>query len=502
MEREVLRAHLDELANRSRRVLVRWHRHRALRLSCRHALLWLLAPAVGLFLMQVASALGAAPTPPVRLWLSMLVTIAAPVLYVVARVAWASVGCAPDRRVSLAVFDRQLGTPDHLVTADEFLGLVDRVPDDQTRRFMLAAIDDAKPAVEVAVATSLDARPLPTWQISSGSWASVLAATVLIVAAMWLNTPRREDAADEIATVVPDESAATTASADRSVQGQPRLDVRKAVDDRRVEAASMRPSPTSSTREARVANEAMGPSQSGGQADSRSSSGAAGSSGTPSNQQSPSKALSEDEPPPLPMKDSMSRALAHGQKQPDARLAANASSGQGQSTSSSTDTTNIPADDRPDRAGAQKDDGTDEEGLQDEAEEEKTAGVEKPTLRRSKPAVDRNLSPLPTGDQSSPLDNGRSGPGGRKKTRGVPSMILGVPIPDRIQGMKHPGRSKVTQESATPTEEPPAPADAESRLPRDRPFGSIEHPVLPPWMQHIVEEYFMQLRERKGEERR
>jgi hypothetical protein len=115
-------------------------------------------------------------------------------------------------------------------------------------------------------------------------------------------------------------------------------------------------------------------------------------------------------------------------------------------------------------------------------------------LRKNKPPVDRNLSPRPTGDQPNPNANGRSGPGGRKKTRGVPSMILGVPTPDRIQGMTNPGRSKVTQENSTPKEEPQSALSAEARRARETAFGFIEHPLLQPWMLSLVEQYFLQAR--------
>jgi hypothetical protein len=216
------------------------------------------------------------------------------------------------------------------------------------------------------------------------------------------------------------------------------------------------------------------------------------SSGTPSNQQTPSKAVEDDPPqdqkvtPPGPPKPTDARKSE--------QQATSATSGQGQSKSSTSDRSRIPSADQPDRAGANKDDGKDEAGIQDEVEEEKTNGAERPSLRKNKPAVDRNLSPRPTGDQPNPNANGRSGPGGMKKTRGVPSMILGVPTPDRIQGMNHPGRSKVTQENSTPKEEPRTAATAEARLSRDRAFGHVDHPALLPWMQRVIETYFMQLR--------
>ena len=145
----------------------------------------------------------------------------------------------------------------------------------------------------------------------------------------------------------------------------------------------------------------------------------------------------------------------------------------------------------------EKDDGRDEGAVQDQEEEEKTTGVERPSLRKNKPAVDRNLSPRPAGDEPDPNANGRSGPSGRKKTRGVPAMILGIPTPDRIQGTSNPGRSKVTQEHSTPREEPQPALDAAARTPRPSSFGSVEHPLLLPWMQSLIETYFLQLREKR-----
>ena len=60
--------------------------------------------------------------------------------------------------------------------------------------------------------------------------------------------------------------------------------------------------------------------------------------------------------------------------------------------------------------------------------------------------------------------------------------------------MTNPGRSKVTQENSTPKEEPQSALTAEERAARENPFGYIEHPVLRPWMQTLVEKYFLQLR--------
>jgi len=73
-------------------------------------------------------------------------------------------------------------------------------------------------------------------------------------------------------------------------------------------------------------------------------------------------------------------------------------------------------------------------------------------------------------------------------------MILGVPTPDRVQGMTNPGRSKVTQENSTPKEEPQSALTAEQRRAREAAFGFIDHPLLKPWMLSLVEQYFLQVR--------
>jgi hypothetical protein len=276
---------------------------------------------------------------------------------------------------------------------------------------------------------------------------------------------------------------------------RPRPRAEKRAEDERTIASDLRQTSESSSRATRSEEEAAGQSQSGRQANTRSSNNANNSSGTPSNQKTPSKAADEDEPQDEPKPDAKDRPKTPEAKKAEEQQASSSTSGQGQSKSSSSDTSNIPADDQPDRAGGNKEDDVDEEGIQDEVEEEKTSGVERPSLRKNKPPVDRNLSPLPTGDEPSPTANGRSGPGGRKKTRGVQAMILGVPVPDRIQGMKNPGRSKVTQENSTPKEEPQASLNAESRQPREAAFGPVEHPLLLPWMQSLVRQYFLQLRE-------
>ncbi len=491
-----MKPHLDTLAGRAHRFLSRWFLASDIRVLSRNALWWLMAAPAALLLAQVAWALagqGALPTP---VWIGALASLAGPVLVIAARTTWRASRRTIDRRTSLGLFDAQLASKDRLVTADEFLRahLESGTPMD---RFKQAAIEDAAEHVEQGLRATLSPKPLPEWHVNRRSWIAVPAAAAAILAAVWLGrvaggrpggAPGGTVLAAGDAQTLPERIAASLFNLPKP---RPRQD---RAPDERTETKDTRSTSDSSPRSPRTDRDADGQSQAGGQANSRSSSQAMSSSGTPSNQQTPSQALEEDPPQEMKANPPTTPKKADGKKAE--QQSTSATSGQGPSKSSSSDMNRIPATDQPDRAGANKDDGKDEDGIQDEVEEEKTAGVERPSLRRNKPPVDRNLSTRPTGDQPNPNANGRSGPGGRKKTRGVPAMILGVPTPDRIQGMSNPGRSKVTQEHSTPKEEPQAALDAEARLARDRAFGRVEHPLLRPWMQTLIETYFLQLRKR------
>ena len=492
-----LRRSLDDLANRSGRFLATWAFHRDLRLASLASIGWLLAVPVILLVVQTSLVLvGRAPlASPVWVW--ALASLAGPVLFIAVRVALLSKDRQHDRRACLGVYDRQVDSKDRLVTADEFLAAVTPVAGERaTDHFKAAAIEDAANTVAQALKTPLEPRPLPAWSAPPRSWVVVPAAIALVFAAMWLgrlaNTIRATSTPDAVTAAVDLDTlpAKIVASLLDLRPNAPKPERQVARDPSAPN--NTQSSPDTSPRTTKTDQDADGQSHTGGQANSRSSSQAQSSSGTPSNQQTPSRPLEEDPAQESQKASAMPPKKTDGKKLP--QQATSATSGQGQSKSSSSDSTAIPATDQPDRAGANKDDGPDEAGIQDEVEEEKTAGVERPSLRKNKPPVDRNLSPRPTGDQPDPNANGRSGPGGRKKTRGVPAMILGVPTPDRIQGMTNPGRSKVTQETSTPVEEPQSALTAEERRARDAAFGHIEHPLLLPWMQNLVEKYFLQLR--------
>src|SRR5690606_27835872 len=90
--------------------------------------------------------------------------------------------------------------------------------------------------------------------------------------------------------------------------------------------------------------------------------------------------------------------------------------------------------------------------------------------------------------------NGRGGPSQQKKSRGTASLVLGVPIPDRVTGQPNPGQTKVTQARVEPRREEASPATAEARPPRAGALGPLAPPALPPWLLRLLQDHTARLR--------
>ena len=116
-----------------------------------------------------------------------------------------------------------------------------------------------------------------------------------------------------------------------------------------------------------------------------------------------------------------------------------------------------------------------------------------PHLRDRRPPVNRDLG-IGFGNQKNPDANGRGGPSEMKKSRGTASLVLGVPIPDRVKGQPNPGKTKITQERVEPQAESVAGANASARSPRGAPIGHVANPELAPWMRDLVRAYFRAIR--------
>ena len=131
----------------------------------------------------------------------------------------------------------------------------------------------------------------------------------------------------------------------------------------------------------------------------------------------------------------------------------------------------------------------DDQEIEDEEEEQESRGGIQPNLRDRKPPVNRDLR-IGFGNNKNPDANGRGGPSEQKKSRGVASLVLGVPVPDRIKGQPNRGKTKVTQERIEPKPEDASSIAAQDRAQRDQPIGSVVRYDLKFWMQRLVRQYF------------
>ena len=129
-------------------------------------------------------------------------------------------------------------------------------------------------------------------------------------------------------------------------------------------------------------------------------------------------------------------------------------------------------------------------------EQEARGGVQ-PSLRDRRPPVSRDLR-IGFGNQPNPDANGRGGPSQHKKSRGTASLVLGVPIPDRIKGQPNPGKTKITQERIEPRAEEGTTLDAGERGTRQGTVGRLGRPEMTPWMRRLVGDYF-RVRRQQGD---
>ncbi|MDA1260376.1 MAG: hypothetical protein O3A20_07110, partial [Planctomycetota bacterium] len=131
----------------------------------------------------------------------------------------------------------------------------------------------------------------------------------------------------------------------------------------------------------------------------------------------------------------------------------------------------------------------DDEDVDDEDSESEARGGLQPSLRDRRPAVNRDLR-IAFGNRPNPDANGRGAGGEQKKSRGVASLVLGVPIPDHVKGKPNPGRTKITQERVEPKAEDAPLADAVAHSPRSGSPGILSQFELDPWMRALVRSYF------------
>jgi hypothetical protein len=483
-----LRTELNGL-NRSATRGLRRRRYATAFLLAARRFVWIPTQVLGLWLvLQVLSRL-LQSTNLQSTWLPWL--IAALLVYLLRILAYAqqsrALGIQRDR--AIGEWDTQLQLADRLLAADDFLHLPKRSP------FMEAAVADAAEAIQHTRQAQL--------RFESASQAPAHLTLPLLAVALLLMTgtllggwqPVQPEAAEEIEVYLPSGSVAAEVLAEnesKTHQGRENPSLRD------TQAPATDPPAVTETQAYAAdveekSKESEGKTGNGRSAAAESSTGAGNSQGTPSQQGQISKPGKEktkakqkkaskqkphkkaDQPPKNDEQESGSTA-GRGSSRGSNRNPAS-------SDWSSKDHVNTPDDDEL----------TEEEETDDEEEEQEARGGMQPSLRDRRPPVSRELQ-IGFGNQPNPDANGRGGPSQPKKSRGTASLVLGVPIPDRVKGQPNPGKTKITQERVQPKAESAGSVNAESRLVRATPGSALQRQPLAPWMRSLVRDYFLALR--------
>lgn len=488
--RSELAAELDSLAEhtansiRSKRGREMWAR--SLDLAC-----WLLLVVPALWILGLAT--GALANAPRALVIPL--TIAVPFGALLWRWAGAHYREVDDRD-ALAVLDQELGLEDRLLTAREFLDSNESSP------FTEAAIEDAA-AIVARVRAAKPRLERVRWEPSRQTFGAVALALTLLLMALLLEFPgstgsERAPGNIEPSTLVAellteevDESSELRTEAENETTPEPEPPATpQATTPSKAERRDQAGELSDNTKES------AGKTGEGRSSDAEASSSASESRGQPSNQSQMSKAAEKK----LQAAPKKKKPRAPSDVTPTPRKTEEDDSGSTAGRGSSKGSSKNPAASKwssKDQVTNQDDQEIeDDEETEDEEEDQESRGGVQPNLRSRKPPVSRDLR-IGFGNQKNPDANGRGGPSEAKKSRGTASLVLGVPIPDRVKGQPSAGKTKITQERIEPKPEDEPAIGASSRAARSESTGYIEERELTPWMRTLVREYFLALRETK-----
>ena len=445
------------------------------------ASLWVV-PAVIVLLELLRLVTGGAAKP--WSWPALLGLALLPALLVFALVLLAAWRRAVGKRRSLAALDRAAGLRDRLVTADEFLTVEPRTD------FMAAALEDAASHIEQA----RRARLTPTAVVPRRARVrvdAVVTAVLLLSCAGLLSRLQpgvAEPAAESLverATIVGREPDALDRPRDPTDGQEPPTPTARAT------GASIDSEPADDQgRIGEDIKQTRGQLGSGRPAQASASQGSSRSKAAPTNQNPSTKV---DQPPkPTTRSDEEPERIANDTPPPEQRPSEESGTTAGRGSSRGSNKNPASTDwSSKDQVTNPEDEGVDDDQeIEDEEEEQESRGGIQPNLRDRKPPVNRDLR-IGFGNRKNPDANGRGGPSEQKKSRGVASLVLGVPVPDRIKGQPNRGRTKITQERIEPKAEDARPIAAQARAARDQPIGLVTRYDLEAWMQRLVRQYFL-----------
>lgn len=395
---------------------------------------------------------------------------------------------------ALALWDRAAGLEDRLLAADEFLR-ADMAGADPA--FVAAALEDAAQHIGRAGQAKLETE-LP--EVEFGGRAVRAALAIALLCGLDLLPERGEEndpeppievaGGKDIVPAGPGEEPPPSTEPDSVEPDDPKPEEEERPDDPAATTASAATSPGELSDRVK---ESAGKTGQGKSADASASSKASDAKGAPSGQSQTSQGTAKKEVPAEKKPKKPATPPEAGKRKPNEENSGS-TAGQGSSKGSSknpaaTDWSSKDQVSTPDDAEIE-----DDEETQDEEEEQESRGGVQPSLRDRRPPVSRDLR-IGFGNRPNPDANGRGGPSAPKKSRGVASLVLGVPVPDRVKGQPNPGKTKITQERIEPREEEMGAFPSTSRGQRDGMLGSLGAMDMSPWMRDLVREYFRRMRD-------
>jgi hypothetical protein len=483
-----LRSDLGAISAKSKSVLQREHRKQNTGPALRTGAAISAVIALGILTYLGLATLTSLPFPGPS-WISLSCVVLLPgAVYAIIRILAAALRSISSDQ-ALAAADARHKLEDRLRTAAEFLGHENRSP------FMDAALLDASAHADSVRAQRLPEHPVPsTSSARTFGWAALALACIAV--ACWIPTPSAAidpvlpGQGEQFAQLEPAQTKPRQES--KNPAATPKPEDKQANTPQQPQQPSARPSRKDQQAGAaeKKTQGAMGNGQS---ADAASASGKSQARGAPSSQAQASKTGKKSKKKHKNKKPKKTKP----QETPKAPKTPNEDSGstagRGAASGSNKSPSASPWTSKDQVTSEDEEDLENDEEVDDEFDDSDSRGGVQPHLRDRRPPVNRDLG-IGFGNAKNPDANGRGGPSEQKKSRGVASLVLGVPIPDHVKGMPNPGKTKITQERVEPQAETAKSTTASSRTPRQSPLGFLPRPQLTPWMRDLVRSYFRSIR--------
>ncbi len=393
---------------------------------------------------------------------------------------------------ALTTADSRHGLEDRLRTSAEFLASTER------SSFMEAALLDAADHC-----TEIRGKQFPEQLETAGSPAAVLSwlavALLLLGITAWIPAPEQAEVAtdpqtgDHIAQLSPIAARPRQQPRDKAPEAQQPEPTRAKAPNRPQQETA--PPSRRDSQLSEAEKKTQGIMGSGQSADAASASGKSQARGAPSSQAQASKSGKKSKKKQKAKKPKKAKPQEAAKQPKKPNEDSGSTAGRGAASGSNKSPSASPWESKDQVTSEDEDDLENDEEVDDEFDNSDARGGVQPHLRDRRPPVNRDLG-IGFGNQKNPDANGRGGPSELKKSRGVASLVLGVPIPDHVKGRPNPGKTKITQERVEPQAENARPTDATARTPRQAPIGHVARPEMTPWMRDLVRSYFQTLRDK------